>query len=123
MGGDRSHGSLSPRQPPADFKTEFHPCSRQLPLFQQQELFGLRDVAKLVADSQLWRPFVEEGDHIFAEIALWAGLNTSQINSLLILISCISHGDAKVMLRNENDLQRAWDNAAMQVTPVSSYSW
>lgn len=125
MGSDRSRRSLSPEQQPLDLKTEFHPRSHRPFIFQQQELSVLRDIAELVADSQQWRPFFEEGDHTFAEIALRASLNASQINSLLILISRVSRGEAKVTLRNENDIQRAWDNvAAMQVTPVSSlYSW
>lgn len=113
-----SRRSPSAEQPP-DFKTEFHPHSNRPPLFQQQEEFGMRDDHQMAPDTHPWRPFVEQGDYLFAEIALQAGLNASQVNGLLRLISHISQGKAKVTLQNEVDLRRAWDMAAMQVTPVS----
>ncbi|KAF8138631.1 hypothetical protein EV363DRAFT_1103097, partial [Boletus edulis] len=102
---------------PHDFKTHFHPRSNRPPLFQYQNDFGCRDIHDLAPDAQPWRPFAEEGDYQFAEIALQAGLNTSQVNGLLALMSRISQGKAKVTLRSEVDLRRAWDKAAMQVTP------
>lgn len=119
MRSSRSRRSPSPEKP-IDFKTEYHPRSHRPPLFQQQESFGLRDLSDTPSDSQPWRPFVEEGDYIFSEIALQAGLNNSSVNSLLTLISRISQGKAKVTLRNEVDLRRAWDRAAAQLTPVRS---
>ncbi|KAF8120295.1 hypothetical protein EV363DRAFT_1191298 [Boletus edulis] len=103
---------------PHDFKTHFHPRSNRPPLFQYQNDFGCWDIHDLAPDAQPWRPFAEEGDYQFAEIALQAGLNTSQVNGLLALMSRISQGKAKVTLRSEVDLRRAWDKAAMQVTPV-----
>lgn len=118
MSSSRSHRSLSPEQP-TDFKTEFHPRSRHPPLFQQQDAFSLQDAREMAPDSHPWCPFVEEGDYLFAEIALQAGLNASQVNSLLNLMLRMSQGKAKISLRNEIDLRRAWNRAAMQVTPVS----
>ncbi|KIJ66780.1 hypothetical protein HYDPIDRAFT_174145 [Hydnomerulius pinastri MD-312] len=76
----------------------------------------------MAPDSELWRPFVEQGDHKFAEITLEAGLNAAQVNSLLSLISHIAKGKAKVTFRNEVDLRRAWDCAAMQVTPFVQHN-
>ncbi|KAF8127384.1 hypothetical protein EV363DRAFT_1401113 [Boletus edulis] len=117
MASSHSHRSASSEPPVPDFKTEFHPHSHRPPLFQHQEDFGLRNAAELAPDGSPWRPFVEEDDYLFAEIALQAGLNSSQVNGLLGLISRISQGKAKVTLRNEIDLRRSWDRAAAQVTP------
>ncbi|KAI6096506.1 hypothetical protein F5141DRAFT_1220785 [Pisolithus sp. B1] len=89
---------------PTDFKTEFHPRSHCPSLFQSQEEFGQYAFPAMVHDTQPWHPFIEEGDYMFAEIALQAGLSTSHINGLLMLISCIGQG------------KHAWDRAAMQVT-------
>ncbi|KAI6004782.1 hypothetical protein EDD15DRAFT_2359613 [Pisolithus albus] len=112
----------SSKQQPADFKTEFHPCSNRPSLFQSQEEFGQCAFPAMVCDTQPWRPFIEEGDYMFAEIALQAGLSTSHINGLLTLIARINQGKAKVTLQNEVDLQHAWDRAAMQVTPFTHHN-
>ncbi|KAG6369593.1 hypothetical protein JVT61DRAFT_14212, partial [Boletus reticuloceps] len=86
MASSHSHRSASSEPPVPDFKTEFHPRSHRPPLFQHQEDFGLRNAAELAPNGSPWRPFVEEGDYLFAEIALQAGLNSSQVNDLLGLI-------------------------------------
>ncbi|KAI5986488.1 hypothetical protein EDD15DRAFT_2389855 [Pisolithus albus] len=112
----------SSEQQPADFKTEFHPRSNRPSLFQSQEEFGQCAFPAMAHDTQPWRPFIEEGDYMFAEIALQAGLSASHINGLLTLIARINQGKAKVTLRNEVDLQRAWDRAAMQVTPFTRHN-
>ncbi|KAI6006349.1 hypothetical protein F5J12DRAFT_905767 [Pisolithus orientalis] len=80
--------------PPADFKTEFHPHSNTPSLFQSQEEFGQCATAMMAPDPHPWHPFIEEGDYLFAEIALQAGLNMSQINGLLSLISHTIQGKA-----------------------------
>ena len=97
------HRSPSAEQLP-NFKTEFHPRSNRPPLFQQQEEFGMQDGHQMAVDTHPWCPFVEQGDYLFAEIALQVGLNASQVNGLLRLISHISQGKAKVTLCNEVDL-------------------
>ncbi|KAI6138576.1 hypothetical protein BKA82DRAFT_4020305 [Pisolithus tinctorius] len=94
---DQSNVSM----PPADFKTEFHPCSNTPSLFQSQEEFGQRAAATMAPDPHPWCPFIEEGDYLFAEIALQVGLNASQINGLLSLISRIVQGKANVTLWND----------------------
>ena len=109
--GSHSHCAASPEQP-LDFKTEFHPRNHCPPLFQHQEDFGLQNIADLAPDSSPWHPFIEEGDYLFAEITLQAGLNASQVNGLLGLVACVLQGKAKVTLHNEIDLCRAWNQAA-----------
>ncbi|KAI6143422.1 hypothetical protein BKA82DRAFT_4331282 [Pisolithus tinctorius] len=56
-----------------DCQTEFHPHSNTPSLFQSQEEFGQRATATMAPDPHPWRPFIEEGDYLFAEIALQAG--------------------------------------------------
>ncbi|KAG2133599.1 uncharacterized protein EDB93DRAFT_1093239, partial [Suillus bovinus] len=46
-------------------------------------------------DEEPWRPFCSHSDFEFAEIALNAALNKSQINALLALIGCISRGESQ----------------------------
>ncbi|KIO04654.1 hypothetical protein M404DRAFT_26107 [Pisolithus tinctorius Marx 270] len=118
MASNGSDRTPSPEQPPADFKTEFHPRSNTPSLFQSQEEFSQHAAATMAPNPHPWRPFIKEGDYLFAEIALQAGLNALQINGLLSLISRIVQGKANVTLQNDVDLQCAWDRAAMQVTPV-----
>ncbi|KIN99327.1 hypothetical protein M404DRAFT_155482 [Pisolithus tinctorius Marx 270] len=122
MASNGSDQMPSPEQPPADFKTEFHPCSNTPLLSQLQEEFGQHATAMMAPDPHPWCPFIKEGDYLFAEIALQAGLNMLQINGLLSLISHIIQGKANVTLQNDVDLQCAWDRAAMQVTLVHSFS-
>ena len=103
MASGSSHQSLSP-DPLANFKTEFHLRSPRAPLYLTQEELGQRDVPGLAPDSRLWRPFVEKGACLFAEIALQARLNASHVNGLLTLITRISQGKLKATLRNETNL-------------------
>ncbi|KAI6107235.1 hypothetical protein EV401DRAFT_2060073 [Pisolithus croceorrhizus] len=116
----RTHGSLMEILPHE--ATEFHPHSNCPSLFQSQEEFGQCAFPAMACNTQPWCPFIEEGDYMFAEIALQAGLSASHINSLLMLIACVNQGKAKVTLRNEVNLQRAWDRAAMQVTPFTHHN-
>ncbi|KAI6005210.1 hypothetical protein F5J12DRAFT_905946 [Pisolithus orientalis] len=74
--------------------TEFHPHSNTPSLFQLQEEFGQCATATMAPDPHPWCPFIKEGDYLFAEIALQAGLNVLQINGLLSLISLIVQGKA-----------------------------
>ncbi|KAI6106573.1 hypothetical protein EV401DRAFT_2060308 [Pisolithus croceorrhizus] len=90
----------SSKQQPADFKTKFHPHSNHLSLFQSQEEFGQCAFPAMACNTQPWRPFIKEGDYMFAEIALQAGLSTSHINGLLMLITCINQGKAKFTHHN-----------------------
>ena len=108
-------------QPPNGFKTEYHPRSGRATLYQPFEEFGVThdsEIQQAPVDEEPWRPFKSHGDFEFAEIALDAALNKSQINALLGLISRISQGQAQVTLKNEADLSNAWDNAAAELTPV-----
>ncbi|KAI6103432.1 hypothetical protein F5141DRAFT_1065249 [Pisolithus sp. B1] len=93
-----------------------------LPHEVSQEELGQYAFPAMVCNTQPWHPFIEESDYMFAEIALQAGLRTSHINGLLMLISCIGQGKVKVTLQNEVDLQCAWDRAAMQVTPFACHN-
>jgi hypothetical protein len=117
----QSHPPAS-AQLPNEFKTEYHPRSGRATLYQPFEEFGIREMQQVPVDEDPWCPFRSRGDFEFAEIALNASLNKSQINALLDLISHINQGQAQVTLKNEADLSKAWDNAATELTPVPGSS-
>lgn len=103
-----------------EFKTMYHPSAGREPLLQTFEEFGVNShpEEELPVDEEPWRPFCSRGDFEFAEIALNAALNKSQINALLALIGRISRGESRVTFSNDNELRKAWEHAAAQVTPV-----
>ena len=106
---------------PKEFKTEFHPHSRHPDLLQRFEEFGVtRHTPEVPANEEPWLPFQSRGDFEFTEIAVDASLSKTQINALLDLISRVKMGQTELTLKNENDLHRAYDNAARELTPVCS---
>ncbi|KAG1824182.1 hypothetical protein EV424DRAFT_1471936 [Suillus variegatus] len=94
-----------------EFKTMYHPSAGREPLLQTFEEFGVNShpEEELPVDEEPWRPFCSRGDFEFAEIALNAALNKSQIDALLALIGRISRGESR--------LRKAWEHTAAQVTP------
>ncbi|KAG1796452.1 uncharacterized protein HD556DRAFT_1431467 [Suillus plorans] len=80
-----------------EFKTMYHPSAGREPLLQTFEEFGVNShpEEELPVDEEPWRPFCSRGDFEFAEIALNAALNKSQINALLALIGRISRGESR----------------------------
>lgn len=102
--------------------TEYHPRSERAPLFQAADEFGQSTKAcNELADDEPWRPFQTEADMEFAEIALRAGLNATDVNALLCLISRVANRSASITFNNENDLRRTCDRAAQELTPVSPF--
>ncbi|KAG0708024.1 hypothetical protein DFH29DRAFT_979603 [Suillus ampliporus] len=110
-------------QLPSEFKTEYHPRSARLPLFQPFDEFGISPEVQQapIIDNEPWRPFRSHGDFEFSEITIEAAPNKFQINALLSLIMHISEGCAKITLKNDIDLSKAWDNAAAELTPFSKH--
>ncbi|KAG2037875.1 hypothetical protein BDR03DRAFT_933870 [Suillus americanus] len=108
---------------PSEFKTEYHPRSGRSTLFQPFDKFCISSEAQHapIIDKEPWRPFRSRGDFEFSEIAIEAALNKSQINALLSLITRVSEGNAQITLKNEADLSKAWDNAAVELTPFSKH--
>ncbi|KAG1786948.1 uncharacterized protein HD556DRAFT_1449297 [Suillus plorans] len=108
-----------PPPQPMEFKTMYHPSAGREPLLQTFEEFGVNShpEEELPVDEEPWRPFCSRGDFEFAEIALNAALNKSQINVLLALIGRILRGESRVTFSNDNELRKAWEHAAAQVTP------
>ncbi|KIK25420.1 hypothetical protein PISMIDRAFT_96810 [Pisolithus microcarpus 441] len=104
---------------PRDFKTEFHPRSKHSTLHQSFEEFGQQNPEHIVAlDSEPWHPFASEGDYIFAMIAVEAGLSSTQVDSLLMLVHHIGKGTASITLVNDVGLHAALDRAVSQLMPV-----
>ncbi|KAI5987144.1 hypothetical protein F5J12DRAFT_916092 [Pisolithus orientalis] len=106
---------------PPNFKTEFHPHSKRLTLFQFAGEFGQQNLKCMPPDCEPWRPFASEGDYIFASIAVEAGLSSNQVDSLLKLVHCISQGTASVMLHKDAGLCTALDRVAAQLTLFSKF--
>ncbi|KAI6043370.1 hypothetical protein EDC04DRAFT_2600237 [Pisolithus marmoratus] len=100
---DVSHGH------PSDFKTKFHPCSNCPTLYESFKDF----------DPDLWCPFTSEGDYIFASITVEAGLNSTQVDSLLGLVHHMGQGMANITLCNNAGLHATLGRAALQLTPVN----
>ncbi|KAG1859232.1 hypothetical protein F4604DRAFT_1882756 [Suillus subluteus] len=118
-------GSVEPppaisAQRPLEFRTEYHPSADREPLHQAFDEFGINahPEEQLPINEEPWRPFVSRRDFEFAEIALDAALNKSQINGLLALIGRISRGETQMTLKNDADLCKAWEHATEQVTPT-----
>ncbi|KAG1851702.1 hypothetical protein F4604DRAFT_1883568 [Suillus subluteus] len=108
---------------PSEFKTEYHPRSGRPTLFQPFDEFRISSEAQHtpIIDKEPWCPFRSRGDFEFSEIAIEAALNKSQINALLSLIMHVSEGNAQITLKNEANLSKAWDNAAVELTPFSKH--
>lgn len=123
MGSTSSRVSESePHQsqhPPSQFRTEYHPRSRRLPLNQPFEQFRATRTIISPEDNTPWVPFRDLGDFEFVEVGLDAGLNASQVDKLLSLISRVASGTTKVNLRNFREYRDACDSAAAELTPVS----
>ncbi|KAG1849251.1 hypothetical protein F4604DRAFT_1593550 [Suillus subluteus] len=122
-------GSVEPppaisAQRPLEFRTEYHPSADREPLHQAFDEFGINahPEEQLPINEEPWRPFVSRGDFEFAEIALDAALNKSQINGLLALIGRISRGETQMTLKNDADLCKAWEHATEQVTPFTKHT-
>ncbi|KAG2151677.1 uncharacterized protein EDB93DRAFT_1240030 [Suillus bovinus] len=113
-----------PPPQPMEFKTMYHPSAGREPLLQTFEEFGVNShpEEELPVDEEPWRPFCFRGNFEFVEIALNAALNKSQINALFALIGHISRGESWVTFSNDNELCKAWEHAAAQVTPFVKHN-
>lgn len=104
----------------ADFKTEYHPRSKQPTLFQTSDAFCMNRSSDPPCNPTPWHPFWCKGDFEFAKIALEASLNKEQIESLLNLISRVAKGKAQVTFWNKPELCKLCDWAAEALTPIST---
>ncbi|KAG1874106.1 hypothetical protein C8R48DRAFT_745988 [Suillus tomentosus] len=102
-----------------EFKMMYHPSAGHEPLLQTFEEFSVNShpEEELPVDEEPWCPFCSRSNFEFAEIALNATLNKSQIDALLALIGRISRGESRVTFSNDNELRKAWEHTAAQVTP------
>ncbi|KAI5993749.1 hypothetical protein F5J12DRAFT_897024 [Pisolithus orientalis] len=114
--------STASLQLPTEFKTEYHPRSRRPVLHQPYEEFGINNAASpTMVDSMPWKPFKTRGDYLFAEIALDAGLNKTQVNGLLELFLLVTKGMEQVTMKNDAELRKACDNAGAKLTPFTKH--
>lgn len=105
---------------PKPIKIEYHPHSGT-----PEAIISLYDYNKSTeepkppVDFEPWRPFATCADYEYAEIALEAGLTIKQNNVLLKLIDRIAKGEARLTLKNNFDLEKAWERASEKLTRVS----
>lgn len=71
-----------------------------------------------MVDSVPWKPFKTRGDYLFAEIALDAGLNKTQVDGLLELFLLVTKGTEQVTMKIDAELWKACDNVGAELTPV-----
>ena len=103
----------------ANFKTKYHPCSKQPILFQTSNAFHVHKPSNPPQDPTPWHPFWCRGDFKFVEIALKASLNKKQVKALLSLIFCVAKGKAEVTFWSEAELHKLCNWATEELTPVS----
>lgn len=70
------------------------------------------------SDKEPWSPFRTRGDFDYAEIALAAGLNMTQSNALIALITRVAKGESELTLTSHADLQKCWKTASLKLTEV-----
>ncbi|KAI5996832.1 hypothetical protein F5J12DRAFT_785259 [Pisolithus orientalis] len=101
-----------------EFKIQFHPRSNQPPIYQSYEEFHVcSEKSPSPVDKTPWSPFCMLGDFEFVEIALAPLLNQQQVNALLGLFARVTQGAVQVTLKNDAELHKACDAAAMELTP------
>ncbi|KIN94042.1 hypothetical protein M404DRAFT_35449 [Pisolithus tinctorius Marx 270] len=103
-----------------EFKIQFHPRSNRPPIYQSYEEFRVHsEKSPSPVDKTPWSPFRTLGDFEFAEIALASLLNQQQVNALLDLFARVTQGAIQVTLKNDAELRKVCDAAAMELTPFS----
>ncbi|KIJ11399.1 hypothetical protein PAXINDRAFT_157319 [Paxillus involutus ATCC 200175] len=111
----------NPTQHPPNFKIEYHPRSKCPSIVQSYEEFGQQHINEMAPNKEPWHLYHTSSDFEFTEIALEAGLSAAQINGLISLLSHVSEGQAKFTFKNEDNLRKAWDNAAAKLTLFSKH--
>ncbi|KAI6143943.1 hypothetical protein BKA82DRAFT_4331091 [Pisolithus tinctorius] len=103
-----------------EFKIQFHLRSNRPPIYQSYEEFRVcSEKSPSPVDKTPWSPFRTLGEFEFAEIALTSLLNQQQVNALLDLFARVTQGAIQVTLKNDAELCKACDAAAMELTPFS----
>ncbi|KAI6156008.1 hypothetical protein BKA82DRAFT_3967167 [Pisolithus tinctorius] len=103
-----------------EFKIQFHPRSNRPLIYQSYEEFRVHsEKSASLVDKTPWSPFRTLGDFEFAEIALASLLNQQQVNALLDLFARVTQGAVQVTLKNDAELRKVCDAAAMELTPFS----
>ncbi|KAI5993146.1 hypothetical protein F5J12DRAFT_786022 [Pisolithus orientalis] len=103
-----------------EFKIQFHPRSNQPLIYQSYEEFRVHsEKSASLVDKTPWSPFCMLGDFESVEITLTSLLNQQQVNALLDLFAHVTQGAVQVMLKNDAELCKACDAAAMELTLFS----
>lgn len=103
-----------------DIKIEYHPHSGKA-----EEIFHFGDFKRMSptehnrVDNEPWHPFKSRADFEFAEIALAAKMNKSQIDALVKLVRRIADGKDNFSFASQHDVDSVWERASFKRTAVS----
>ncbi|EIW80471.1 hypothetical protein CONPUDRAFT_90680 [Coniophora puteana RWD-64-598 SS2] len=105
-----------------DFKTEYHPDSKRSTKIEAWDKFrnASHPPPALKNDAlDPWEPFKSKGDCEFASIAIDAKLTQANVERLLALIGKVAKGNADVTFKNDAELRKTCDQAALELTPIT----
>jgi hypothetical protein len=124
----RHHPQILRELRAGDVMTVYHPKSglpttvEHLEQYRQRTEVAQNQTSSLCPanpEAKPWHPFAQLLDFEFAEVALDAHLNQSQIEKILKIINKVASPDAAFTLRSYQQLQKTWELASTLQTPVS----
>ncbi|KAE9407194.1 hypothetical protein BT96DRAFT_963207 [Gymnopus androsaceus JB14] len=102
-----------------DIKIEYHPHSNQQPSIIPFEDYGKREEIGPICPpkhSRPWHPWRSRVDFDAAALALDCHMNERQTNKLVELLRCVAFGLNNFTLKNYDEIQTTWDQAAERST-------
>ncbi|KAE9393198.1 hypothetical protein BT96DRAFT_967228 [Gymnopus androsaceus JB14] len=102
-----------------DIKIEYHPHSNRQPSIIPFEGYGKHEEIGPICPpkhSRPWHPWRSHVDFDAAELALDCHMNERQTNRLVELLRCVAFGLDNFTLKNYDEIQTTWDQAAEQST-------
>lgn len=109
-----------------DIRIEYHEKSGRAAKMSRFEDYCVREPVKvqplpysLASDSKPWSPFKSLADFEFAEVALEAALNKTQIEKLIKITKRCINGDDVFNLVSHKEVCETWNDASAMVSPVS----
>jgi len=119
------HDSRMPSEPRAfndgDIKVEYHPRSgRESKIYSFEDYARERPSAR-ERDDDPWHPFSCRDDFELAEALLVSGMKRKQVETVLNIVKRISEGRSDFSLWSYQDLESAWEQAALFHASVRTF--